>query len=368
MPLSRLNNIDILRGIAAMLVVWQHSSEIFVRFPAVGAHGSFLADISFSLDFGRIGVVCFFLISGFVIPFSFPTGDSALKKFAIRRFFRLYPVYWASIAMALLAAFTFSGTTFEPSTVLANITMLQTFFGEPHIQGLYWTLQAEVIFYCLCAGMYALGILHKNSWQFAACIVSLVFFLAVSLLKRNLPIFHGIDRELLFIPYIVAIMFSGTLLRTLLLNENTAYNRKLLMVAPLLVFGIPLAALVCSAIGIDVVAEPTRFLIGHTLGIALFIVGFYTLRLNNPFLLWLGTVSYSIYLFHPIAIKSVYWLVDQKWSSYLSSLHLSAYMLFVCLITFVIAFFTYRYFERPCIDLGRRLTGPAKNSLREPRH
>lgn len=339
-----------------MLVVWQHSSAKFNRIPEVAANGSFLADIARSVDFGRIGVVCFFLISGFVIPFSFSAGEGALKKFAIRRFFRLYPLYWVSIAMALIAIFTFKGRTFDTSTILANITMLQKFFNEPHIQGLYWTLQAEVIFYCICACMYGFGILHKKYYQFTACILSLTLFCIVSILKKKVPIFHSIDRELIYVLYVIAIMFSGTILRTLLLNEKAERQGKLLIIAPFLVFSIPVGVIILSAIGIDVVSEPIRFFFGHMIGLALFVFGFYKLKLKNTFLLWLGTVSYSVYLFHPIAMKLIHWLMQQEWATYISSLHLSFYMLLVCITTFLVASLTYRFVERPCIDLGHRLT------------
>ncbi len=70
MSLNRFASLDALRGLAALLVVWQHSSESFVKLGSVAANGTLLADIAWNVDFGRIGVICFFLISGFVIPSS----------------------------------------------------------------------------------------------------------------------------------------------------------------------------------------------------------------------------------------------------------------------------------------------------------
>ena len=339
-----------------MLVVWQHSSEIFNRVPEISANGTLLADIAWSVDFGRIGVVCFFLISGFVIPFSFSTEEGALKKFVIRRFFRLYPVYWASIAIALITAFFLSGNIFGIKTVLANITMLQKFFSEQHIQGLYWTLQVEVIFYCLCAFMYAFGILHNPTQQFLACILSLIIFCAFSVAVKKVSLLNGFDKELQYVPYTIAIMFSGTILRVLLLGEKFEGRKIFLLIAPLLVFSIPVAVLFLHLVGVNIMGQPIRFFCGHIFGLALFLFGFYKFTLEVTFLLWLGTVSYSIYLFHPIAVKLVFWAARQDWAVHFSSLHMSVYILLVFILTFIVAFFTYNIIERRSIKLGRRLT------------
>ena len=58
---NRFETIDALRGIAALLVIWQHSSETFIRKIGVAQHGTFLADIAKDYDFGRIGIIVFFL-------------------------------------------------------------------------------------------------------------------------------------------------------------------------------------------------------------------------------------------------------------------------------------------------------------------
>ena len=58
---------------AALLVVWIHASELFA--PLAG--GSVLHDIAARYDFGRIGVVAFFGVSGLLIPILAPTGPTA---------------------------------------------------------------------------------------------------------------------------------------------------------------------------------------------------------------------------------------------------------------------------------------------------
>ena len=112
-PGARLAYIDTQRGIAALLVIWLHASEVFVQLPKAPS-GGWLFDLAWAVDTGRIGVVLFFAISGFVIPSSLAAKDGettthALKVFLIRRFFRLYPAYWVSVlASGLLALYMLS--------------------------------------------------------------------------------------------------------------------------------------------------------------------------------------------------------------------------------------------------------------------
>ena len=356
MASARLASIEIMRGIAAILVVWQHSSEVFIKSPEIAQQGTFLADMAWSVDFGRIGVVCFFLISGFVIPFSFSQGSDSIRKFAIRRFFRLYPIYWFSIALSLLLTYILSGKTINTSTILANLTMLPTFLQEPHIQGLYWTLQAEVIFYLICVCMHQYGLLNKPIQQFSACIFFLGMFCILSIAGIYIPLFSHINKELLYIPYVLSIMFSGTILRTILTSQQSKRHIYILLLGPLAVFCIPLLTALLHSIGINIVGEPMRFFFGHLLGLALFIIGFYQLKTIHPAMLWFGTTSYSIYLFHPIALEIVGWAKNQEWANYLPIMHVSVYMLLVFFITLLIAFITYNIIEKYSIELGRRLT------------
>ncbi|MCD4661779.1 MAG: acyltransferase family protein [Agrobacterium sp.] len=89
---GRYRFIDALRGVAVLLVLIIHISEIYVQISSNGRHsGRWIADISHEFDFGRMGVTIFFLISGFVIPSSF-VGDrlNGTLKFLISRFFRLF--------------------------------------------------------------------------------------------------------------------------------------------------------------------------------------------------------------------------------------------------------------------------------------
>ncbi len=218
---NRLGHIDALRGFAALLVVWQHTAEIFVRLPGVAERGTLLADVSSSVDFGRIGIICFFLISGFVIPFSLkPDSTQPVRNFAIRRFCRLFPVYWLSVALIFLLG-PLWGQSSDTGQLWANITMLQTFFGEQHMQGLYWTLQVELVFYLLCAVAFHFGILRNPKALFIICLTVFTGFVVVQGYGWSIGGFTPRYKELSYIPYLLSIMFLGSIFRHLYDQEKT---------------------------------------------------------------------------------------------------------------------------------------------------
>lgn len=151
----RLTEIDALRGLAALAVVLFHYTT---RFTEV-----FGANLTPSISFpdGHYGVNLFFIISGFVI---FMTLDRTTRPmdFVVSRFSRLFPAYWAAIIL------TFSITHLlglpdklvDATTAFYNLIMIHGFFRIPHVDGVYWTLEVELLFYCGMFLLYRFRRLH----------------------------------------------------------------------------------------------------------------------------------------------------------------------------------------------------------------
>src|SRR3954465_10022133 len=92
----RLQFLGAPRGIAAFAVILQHAGQ-----PLSTGYSAF----AFSMfDLGNFGVMLFFLCSGFIIPISLERQGS-LRRFWIRRFFRLFPLYWFCIGVALVLGY-----------------------------------------------------------------------------------------------------------------------------------------------------------------------------------------------------------------------------------------------------------------------
>ncbi|HEX7415317.1 MAG TPA: acyltransferase, partial [Bacteroidia bacterium] len=144
---SRYKELDALRGIAAMFVVFFH----FTMWQEV-------TKLGFKL--GVTGVDLFFMISGFVIFMSIRKVSSVLE-FSINRFCRLYPTYWTCVSFTFLAqvivAYLQPKTgSFPVLNYLGNMTMFQYYFKMPDIDGPYWTMIVEMLFYALIALIFSL--------------------------------------------------------------------------------------------------------------------------------------------------------------------------------------------------------------------
>lgn len=136
--------LDTIRFFCALYVFAYH---LLFRSVAMAEYNSGLYGPINAVAHGWIGVQIFFVISGFLIY------KSALSKniteFLIGRALRLYPAYWACIlvtvtVMLLLKPMWWDLTAYE---VLINLTMFQGFIRIANVDGVYWTLMLELIFY-----------------------------------------------------------------------------------------------------------------------------------------------------------------------------------------------------------------------------
>ena len=155
---SRVNEIDLLRFLAALAVVFFHYSFRGYAADAMSAMPyPLLAPLA---KYGYLGVELFFMISGFVILMTAANGS--LRRFAISRFVRLYPAFWACCTATFLVTIAIGEPRFSATIgqYLVNMTMLSGFVGVPSIDGAYWSLFVEIRFYALVAIILAIGKIH----------------------------------------------------------------------------------------------------------------------------------------------------------------------------------------------------------------
>ena len=146
----RFYALDIIRFCAAFAVVLYHYTSRYdsVAFPV-------LSNIT---KYGYLGVPLFFMISGFVITLS--AHSRTAVEFGISRFVRLYPAYWAGVTFTGIVVILFGGEI-GVAQYLVNLTMLNDYLGYANIDGVYWTLQAELKFYACVFILLFLGIFDK---------------------------------------------------------------------------------------------------------------------------------------------------------------------------------------------------------------
>lgn len=273
---SRVVELDALRGIAALAVVAFHYTTQY------GQQYGHTTKLGFGFPAGNYGVNLFFLISGFVIFMTLERTRTAMD-FVVSRFSRLYPAYWAALLVTAIFVYTLGMPVqrLPMHDVLLNLTMVQQILGAEHLDGSYWTLQVELFFYAQMLVWFMLGMLKRIH-------LIILLWLALSVgygeVVQHHMHFSYLARELLILQHIpffaLGILFYRLYTRP---DEN------------LLNYG--MMGLCLVAIGI--VKLPVF------IGVALACCGIFLLFVNNrlswlrgSFFLFLGSISYSLYLLH----------------------------------------------------------------------
>ncbi|MBZ9720096.1 acyltransferase [Mesorhizobium sp. AD1-1] len=137
--------LDLLRLVAAMAVVFFHYFFRGAAAEGILAEGYPLA-APFAL-YGYLGVNLFFLISGFVIAWS--AENRSWDQFAVARFVRLYPGFLLCMTITFAIVFLAGSPLLSASFVqyAANLSMFAPAFGQPFMDGVYWSIVLELVFY-----------------------------------------------------------------------------------------------------------------------------------------------------------------------------------------------------------------------------
>ncbi|WP_150549387.1 acyltransferase family protein [Pseudomonas marincola] len=158
------NFLSLLRGVAVSFVIWAHlggwwlSSKGYSSFLQDGWEGIFVKPLHLFQNGGHLGVLIFFLVSGYIIT-HVSLRETALE-FSIKRIFRIFP----ALAVALLITYIISyfckrfGISYplglgdhDVSSYISSFFLINYLNGAVAVNGVTWTLLIEVIFYALTA-------------------------------------------------------------------------------------------------------------------------------------------------------------------------------------------------------------------------
>ena len=274
---TRLLALDTLRGVAALMVVLFHYTT---RYDELFGHSK---PPLATLPWGYLGVNLFFMISGFVI---FMTLERAVRPmdFIVSRFSRLYPAYWGAVALTFVtvAVLGLPGKQVALLPALLNLTMLQDFLNVAPVDGVYWTLAVELLFYAWALLAFRLKLLTLAPQLLLLLFaLRLSYFGAATLLHVDLP---WLVYRLLILAYIP---WFGAGIMIYRISRGSATPRADI-------------ALIALAIALLAVVDgwPLALLL---LGFSLLLYGAAGGVLNfldQPSLVGLGTISYTLYLVH----------------------------------------------------------------------
>lgn len=261
----RLQHLDAIRGLAALIVCLCHFKHAFA--PAVA---------TLFAPLGEYGVFIFFVLSGFLIPRVLSKEDYRLAnigRFLLKRVARLHPPYLVSLALTLALSIAAAAWKHEAITWSAADLISYFFYVEaPAENPVYWTLRVEICFYIFLALAYPLLNSPNRTVRTLAFLAPCAIWFFLS--------------DILFVHFI-AFFLIGMALEQLQhgLIDWTEFGAKLLLAS----------ALAWAQTGWD------------GMGIALATAALISLplRVRIPrVILWFGAISYSLYLVHfPVGVK-----------------------------------------------------------------
>jgi peptidoglycan/LPS O-acetylase OafA/YrhL len=322
--MKRLGIVDALRGIATLAVCFFH-----LNYHVVSHLPSELAKSL--LSYGWLGVEVFFVISGFVIPYSMHRAGYRLPDyglFVVKRVARVDPPYFIAIALTLFLSWLsakapgYRGERFQFSTtqLLFHVAYLNAFYPEEWYQTAFWTLAIEFQFYLLVGLIFPL-IAHERP------VPRLSIFAILGAASLFIPQQHA------FIPCWLFLFMLGIL----------AFQRHAGLVGGA-GFWVILVLLVLGA--------------WHNLGWLIAIVGaaaacaIVFLNTTNKVLLFFGSLSYSLYLIHgPIATR-IFNIGGRYFNGLWADVLLFCFAVSVCI---GVAFLLHRYVEVPAMRWSSKI-------------
>lgn len=322
-------NLDVLRSLAVLLVVASH-----LPVPWLSTMPSYHWQA-----LGLIGVLIFFVHTCLVLMLSLERqtvqdGDRyRALLFLVRRAFRIYPLSVVTVLLVSAVAYYSSGQ-FNAREILSNLLLIQNITGDPSNPGALWSLPYEVQMYLLLPLFYAIVARTKSAaplYLGAIWLAATGFVLALWTLGLN---YHLVKYLPCFIPGVIA--FS--------------LHRSDRVLSPWLLFLYVVALAVLFPVAVALGARENVLSWPVCLALGLLIPK--CTEINNA---WLGKVaklvarySFGIYLVHGP-------LIDFAFKYWRAAPNPVQWLVFI----FGTAAFSYLAFhriERPCIELGRRLT------------
>ena len=354
---TRTAFLDIARAMAAILVVYTHIYDVFIRehkgvtTPPTDALDNAIVH-PLKLDdqgIGAIAVPIFFIISGFVVtPIAMRMGPG---RFSVNRAFRIYPLLLFVVTVsAVLIAFGRSLLSTHPQdvtvgTFLSNAT-LWNFIDRPFGSwvAVAWTLAVEILFYAMLVAV--LPLLRKRAWL--AIAVQLEFVLILLITYRA---FGDEYRAFVINMVYTLIPIMGQAVWAAWAKKIPAWLAGVYVTVAWLMF------VWAEHLKVDPNYIPRPFPIAFAF--MLFLIGLFAEPYLRQRRFWteLSERTYSIYLLHgAVAFPLMHWLFH-KFPLWLT-------VLIAVVATALAAELSYRFVERPSHNLARRLSRGRK--VRDP--
>lgn len=354
---QRNSALDSIRGLAALFVIIYHSilygnsTAVSVLVPPIQELTTLnerLYKVVLTIVNGHNAVVMFFVLSGFVLMLSmrrdFNRQVWSTPKFVVRRLLRLYPALIFALALCLIVGYLFGSIFPSPNfeaaqnilAVIRNMALL-----EIGVHGASWTIQVELL-------VVPFIIIGFWMWRLFG-VTGVIICLALSMLEAQNPLFTA------FSPTLSGFLFCfyAGMLAALMDGVKLESGITIVVLAAFCIF----TSMFVSLNSINLLTVQVLFSCCLLYVLYNSADNFASRFLNKSGLVFLGKISYSLYLIN----VPIMWCVLSILSS--SGLDVSSPWIFgilTALLTVAVsipaAIFSEKYFERGGIALGRMLT------------
>ncbi|WP_367888501.1 acyltransferase family protein [Bacillus wiedmannii] len=360
---KRIKELDSIRGLAALTVVFGHFCLMLPSLPN---------SIKFSplriLWAGGEAVIVFYVLSGFVLSMALYHSKTNYWGYLIKRFVRIYiPYYfWIIITFALFILFSsyevvglrdwfydrWQGSITKLD-IINHFVLLNNFFTENY-NPVIWSLAQEMRISIVFPFLFLL--FYKQSWK-----KTILFALSFSFISVFLNMLHIGKAEGFYNGYADTLHFTSMFMVGMLLfkhQEKLIYsyrNMKKINKGFLIALGVILYLYSILIYGIS--RNDTTFLLkdwGVVMGVSIFIImAMSNLKvkafLNKSVFVYLGEISYSIYLCHFPIMMVLFKLLYTKISI--------LFLLTLCItMTLLFSIVSYHLIEKKCINWAKQRT------------
>lgn len=380
---ERFGFLDSLRGIAALTVVFSHfwllaplsfrDAHAWIR-TVSGLEDFIYFCLSRFNDGGRFAVILFFVLSGFVLACSLQKQATPYISFAVKRVFRIYPTF-LFVILCSYVAHSLIGVRHEansdwlslvnhPDLSLQNLArhiFLSGTRGSHDLDGVVWTLVHEMRISLVFP--FILALVNRYQWRAVTGFGIVSFICSAWVYAVTGSVVQGLQEDMLALTFVD----TGYFMIFFAAGAYVAINRvnviSWIARQRLVLFGL------ASLVAVSIVKSDfgSHTLAGNVIdyargvgavGLIALALGMPRFRavLNHASLIWLGRISYSLYLVHIPILYIINQTVSRTWPVSGTALMVLASSLFM-------AELIARYVEFPSLEVGKRLAarirGPA---------
>jgi peptidoglycan/LPS O-acetylase OafA/YrhL len=345
--------LDGLRGYMAF-TVFLHHAALYCNLLVNGRWS--VDNMNTYAQFGQTSVFIFFMITGFLFFSKLLEAKGKTinwQKYYVARFLRIYPLYLLVLVTIVIIVMKLSNWILHPPlTDRIMEIMFWLFFSQTSLNNyqyaptitsaVLWSLSREWQFYAALPLVGALFLHIKASLNiiYISVLLLALFILMnstadkVATIETNTPFLVGILAAFLVrhenIRRIAANKIVALLVLAMMIFSYTCYNT-IFSFIPYLLISISFIVIAC--------------------GNSLFGI------LTNYISLILGQISYGLYLIHPVLLYIVYH-ISPRIVQMASRSQLSFWIVtsIVGILLMLICSLTYRFIEKPCIEMGSKIS------------